>query len=78
MITVTKMIISRMIVEVVVVVMVVITDMTVVLIVVMTVVMAILLVTAPNMKCASGCEEGKEQSILINGSLLIMRKICIS
>ena len=53
-------------------------DMTVVLIVVMTVVMVILLVTAPNMKCASGCEEGKEQSILINGSLLIMRKICIN
>ena len=44
----------------------------------MTVVMVVLLVTAPNMKCASGCEECKEQSILINGSLLIMRKICIS
>ena len=31
----------------------------------MTVVMVVLLVTAPNMKCASGCEERKEQSILL-------------
>ena len=44
----------------------------------MTVVMVVLLVTAPNMKCASGCEERKEQSILINGSLLIMGEICIN
>ena len=44
----------------------------------MTVVMVVLLVTAPNMKCASGYEERKEQSILINGSLLIMGEICIN